>query len=163
MERSMNGVLRGLLAVLPAVALAQQDSIRVENAWSRAAMQGGTGVVYLAITDNGAPDRLMSVSTPVAAKAELHESFTEQGVAKLRAVPALPVTHDKPVTFEPGGYHIMLVSLKQALKEGDSFPVTLDFEHAGQLTATVTVRGIRSGMSVGHDAMGGMKMPDKTQ
>jgi copper(I)-binding protein len=167
MGHSMNGVLRavmrGLLVVLPAVALAQQSGIRIEQAWSRAAMQDGTGVVYLTITDNGAPDRLVSVSTPVAAKAELHESFTEQGVAKMRAVPALPVTPDKPVTFEPGGYHIMLVSLKQALKEGDSFPVTLDFEHAGQLTATVTVRGMRSGMPVGHDAMGGMKMPDKTQ
>ena len=115
-------VLCGLLPVVPIVALAQQDGIRVENAWSRVAMQGGTGVVYLTITDSGAPDRLMSIAAPVAAKAELHESFTEHGVAKMRAVAALPVVPGTPVTLAPGGYHIMLMGLKQPLKEGDSFP-----------------------------------------
>jgi copper(I)-binding protein len=48
--------------------------------------------------------------------------------------------------------------LKQALKEGDSFPVTLSFEHAGQITATVTVQKT-GGMPKGHDSMGGMSMP----
>ena len=52
------GLLRGLLLAVPIMAMAQQDGIRVENAWSRVAMQGGTGVVYLTITDSGAPDRL---------------------------------------------------------------------------------------------------------
>ena len=77
-------MLRGLLPVVPIMAMAQQDGIRVENAWSRVAMQGGTGVVYLTITDSGAPDRLVSIAAPVAAKAELHKLFTEQGVAKMR-------------------------------------------------------------------------------
>src|SRR6185312_14536299 len=99
-------VLCGLLPVVPIVAVAQQDGIRVENAWSRVAMQGGTGVVYLTITDSGAPDRLMSIAAPVAAKAELHESFTEQEVAKMRSVAALPVAPGTPVTLAPGGYHI---------------------------------------------------------
>ena len=133
-------MLCGLLLAVPIVALAQQNGIRVENAWSRVAMQGGTGVVYLTITDSGAPDRLMSIAAPVAAKAELHESFTEHGVAKMRAVAALPVVQGKPVTLAPGGYHIMLMGLKQPLRQGDSFPVTLSFEQSGQVTATVTVR-----------------------
>ena len=84
MNVMLRWVLCGLLPVVPIVAMAQQDGIRVENAWSRVAMQGGTGVVYLTITDSGAPDRLMSIAAPVAAKAELHESFTEHGVAKMR-------------------------------------------------------------------------------
>ncbi len=45
-----------------------------------------------------------------------------------------------PVTLAPGGYHIMLMGLKQPLKEGDSFPVTLGFQGSGQVTSTVTVR-----------------------
>src|ERR1700704_5761757 len=108
----MNGMVRwvlcGLLPVVPIVAMAQQDGIRVENAWSRVAMPGGTGVVYLTITDSGAPDRLMSIDAPVAAKAELHESFTEHGVAKMRGVATLPVAPGAPVTLAPGGRHIML-------------------------------------------------------
>ena len=154
--------LRGLLCLAPAVALAQQSDIRIENAWSRAAMAGRTGVVYLTITDTGAPDRLTGVASPVATKADLHESFTEQGVAKMRAVAALPVTSGKSVTLAPGGYHIMLMGLKQELKQGDSFPVTLSFERSGPVTATVTVGQPAGGMPMGHDAMGGMHMQGKT-
>ncbi len=157
--------MKALLAVLlalPAAALAQQDGISVENAWSRAAMQGGTGVVYMTITDQGGPDRLLSISAPVAAKAELHESFSQQGVAKMREVAALPITPAEPVTLAPGGYHIMLMGLKQPLKEGDSFPVTLHFEHAGAIGATVVVRGMRGEMSHGQAGMGGMAMPGRS-
>ena len=163
MKVMVRWVLYGLLPVVPIVAMAQQDGIRVENAWSRVAMQGGTGVVYLTITDSGAPDRLMSIAAPVAAKAELHESFTEHGVAKMRGVATLPVVPGMPVTLAPGGHHIMLMGLKQQLKDGDSFPVTLSFEHSGQVTAMVTVRRMGGAVSAGHDGMGGMTMPGRTQ
>jgi periplasmic copper chaperone A len=159
MSRLSVRLLCSVLVVMPAIALAQQNGMRVENAWSRAAMQGRTGVVYLTIVDDGAADRLTSIATPVAAKAELHESFTENGVAKMRAVGALPVAQGNKVTLAPGGYHIMLMNLKQPLRQGDAFPVTLNFEKAGQVTATVTVQKAGGSMPMGHDAMGGMNMP----
>jgi copper(I)-binding protein len=45
----------------------------------------------------------------------------------------------KPVVLAPGGYHIMLMGLKQPLKQGDAFPITLNFANAGPVTAQVTV------------------------
>ncbi len=144
-----------LLFAVPVVALAAQNGIDIEDAWSRVAMQGGTGVVYLTITDIGTPDRLVSITAPVATTAELHESFSEQGVSKMRAVTGLAVAPGKPTMLAPGGYHIMLMGLKQPLKEGDSFPVTLSFEHSGPITATVAVRGMHGGMQ-SHETMGGM-------
>ena len=159
MSRLSVRLLSSVLVVMPAIALAQQKGMRVENAWSRAAMQGRTGVVYLTIVDDGAADRLTSIATPVAAKAELHESFTENGVAKMRAVGALPVAQGNKVTLAPGGYHIMLMNLKQPLRQGDAFPVTLNFEKAGQVTATITVQKAGGSMPMGHDATGGMNMP----
>ena len=133
------------LAVVPLLGNAQQPGVKVENAWSRTALQGGTGVIYLTIIDSGAPDRLVAISAPVAAKAELHESFTEQGIAKMRGMLALSLASGGTVTLAPGGYHIMLMDLKQSLRDGDSFPVTLNFEHAGPITATVTVRRVGRG------------------
>jgi copper(I)-binding protein len=150
------------LMAVPAIALAQQNGIRVENAWSRPALQGRTGVVYLTVTDDGAADRLTSIASSVAAKAELHESFNENGVAKMRGVAALPVAQGKQLTLAPNGYHIMLMGLKQPLKQGDTFPITLGFANAGQVTATVTVQKSGGDMSAGHDAMGGMAMPGKS-
>ncbi len=153
-------VIGTMLFAVPAIALAQQSGIQIENAWSRVAMAGRTGVVYLTITDTGAPDKLLAVASPIATKADLHESFSDNGVAKMRDVAALPVQAGKPVTLSPGGYHIMLMGLKQPLQQGDTFPVTLNFEKAGQVTTTVTVQKSASAMPMGHGAMGGMNMPD---
>jgi copper(I)-binding protein len=151
-------VLTALLLAAPMSVLAQQAGITVENAWSRAAMQGRTGVVYLTITDAGAPDRLSSAASPVAGQAELHESFTENGVAKMRAVAALPLAPGQSVMLSPGGYHIMLMGLKHELKPGETFPITLNFDNAGAITATVTVQKAGAVMPMGHDSMGGMNM-----
>jgi len=55
----------------------------------------------------------------------VHQSIVDGGVMKMRPVASLPIESDKPMTLAPGGYHIMLSGLKQALKQGDSFPITL--------------------------------------
>jgi copper(I)-binding protein len=124
---------------LPLAALAGTNDIKVENAWSRAAMVGHTGIVYLTITDTGAADRLTAVSTPVAQTAQVHQSFSENGVMKMRPVAALPVAPGKPITLSPDGYHVMLMGLKQPLVEGESFPLTLTFEHAPLVIVPVQV------------------------
>lgn len=146
-------LLAALLAASP--ALAQQRGITIEHAWSRPAMVGRVGVAYLTITDSGPPDQLVGASSPIAARAELHQSATEHGVATMRAVQALPVAPGKPAVLAPGGYHLMLLDLKQPLAQGQSFPLTLDFAKAGAVTTTVTVAGF--GTKSGGD-MGGMHM-----
>lgn len=153
MQRSI--ILAGPLAVAM-VGLALAADIRVENAWSRPALAGRTGVVYLTVQDAGAPDKLTGASTPIASQAQLHESFVDHGVAKMRAVQSLPIAPDKPVMLAPNGYHIMLLGLTQALKPGDTFPVTLTFANAGPVVATVMVQGTGNAMS--HSDMSGMSM-----
>ena len=135
----MRPLLAAVLIAMPLAAFADEAGIQVDHVWSRAAMAGHEGVVYLTITDTGTPDTLTGITTPVAAKADLHESIDDHGVMKMRPVASLPIEPGKPVTLAPGGYHIMLMGLKQALKQGDSFPVTLSFAKAGQVTATATV------------------------
>jgi copper(I)-binding protein len=138
-------------------ASADQNGIAVTDAWSRAAMAGRTGVVYLTITDTGAPDRLTGASTPIATTATVHESFDDHGVMKMRPVAAVPVQPGKPVMLAPGGYHIMLEGLKQPLQPGQTFPVTLTFANAGQVMTTATVQ--KAGAAADHGSMGSMTMP----
>jgi hypothetical protein len=131
--------------------------IVVDHVWSRAAMAGRTGVVYLTITATGSTDTLVSISSPVASKAELHESYDDAGVMKMRAVGPLSVAPGKPIVLQPGGYHIMLIDLVHALKQGDSFPITLRFAKAGAVTVTAMVA--KAGASqMPSDSMPGMKM-----
>jgi copper(I)-binding protein len=136
----------------PSAASAQGAPITIDHVWSRAAMAGRVGVVYLTIIASGSPDALTGVSSPIAPKAELHESYNDNGVEKMRPVASLPVTPGTPVMLKPGGYHIMLVGLMRALNAGDSFPVTLRFAKAGAITVTAMVE------KAGASSMPGMKM-----
>ena len=150
---SAYGALLAATMLFGPAALAQQGGINVDQAWSRAAAAGRTGVVYLTVTDTGTPDRLIAAASPVAAHAELHESFTEQGIMKMRPVAGLPIEAGRPIALTPGGYHIMLMQLTKPLADGDRFPLTLTFEKAGAVTATVTVS--KSGPAPMHHHTGG--------
>lgn len=130
--------------------------ITVTDAWSRATPPSATtAAIYFTITDTGAPDSLVSVSTPAAASATAHQSQMVNGMMQMRPVDAVPVDSHAPVKFAPNGYHVMLEGLKQPLKAGDHFPVTLNFTHAGAVTTTVTVQALgaappMAGMDMGH-------------
>ena len=129
-----------LLLALPIAAHAQDPALKVDHVWSRAAMAGREGAVYLTITNAGPTDTLTGVSTPVAASADVHETINDHGIMKMRPVAKLPIPQGQSVTLKPGSYHIMLMDLKQPLKQGDSFPVTLTFATVGTVTATATVQ-----------------------
>jgi copper(I)-binding protein len=122
---------------------AQQAGVHVESPWSRAALQGHTGAIYLTVTNTGPADQLTGIASPVAERAEVHESFQDHGVMKMRPVASLPVAPGQPIRLTPGGYHIMLMDLKKPLNPGDHVPVTLTFEKAGpvQVEAIVAKAG----------------------
>jgi periplasmic copper chaperone A len=121
-------------------AATEGSGISLNHVWARAtAGSTTTAAAYFTVTNKGEPDHLVSVSTPIAATAELHETINDNGVMKMRPVPPIALETDKPVTLRPGGYHVMLTRLVSPLKVGDSFPLTLTFEHAQPITVTVNV------------------------
>ena len=122
----------------------------VDHAWSRAALADRTGVVYLSMMAMGGADRLLGAQTPIAERVELHESFQSEGISRMRPVEAIPIAAGATVTLEPGGLHMMLISLHLALKPGNSFPLTLRFEKAGTVETTVKV-GNAAGMGMKMD------------
>ena len=127
-------------ALLLLVAAGDPSPVHVDHAWARPTPGGSTnGAAFLTITDTGAPDRLTGVSTPIAERAELHETTMDGTVMKMRALDGVTLTPGAPVVLAPGGKHIMLLGLKAPLLAGDTFPLTLRFEHATQVTVTVTV------------------------
>jgi copper(I)-binding protein len=153
-----------VLLALGTLTTAQADdmSLTASNAWSRpTASAAMAGVVYLTITDHGAPTKLVSVATPIAALAEMHQSLEQNGMMEMLPVKALPIAPGAPITFSPDGYHIMLTGLTQTLSAGQSFPLTLTFANGSKVSTTVIVRPMEAGAMpngmVG-GGMGGMKM-----
>lgn len=107
-----------------------QSNVKVEDAWVRGtvAQQKSTGAFMRLTAQKDV--RLVSVSSPVAGVTEVHEMAMDKDVMRMRAVPALPLPAGKAVELKPGGYHVMLLDLKGAVKAGDTVPLTLVFEDA---------------------------------
>lgn len=158
MRKIVHACICALALSLPSLsAVAQQGGgIAVEHPWARATA-GDTGAAYFSIVNKGASsDRLLSASTPVAQSASLHQSKVENGVMMMRPLPPLEVAPGKSAALKPGADHLMLMGLKHPLKQGESFPLTLHFEKAGDVQVAVKVE---SAGAMGAEAdHGGMQM-----
>jgi len=143
-------ILSAVLALSASPALACETftvgDLTVEHAWSRPTIGANRpGVFYVEITNAGATDdALIGIATPAAGMPMLHESVVTDGVASMPHAMSIPVPAGQTVDLSPGGYHGMLMGLTAALKEGDSFPVTLTFETAGEVTVDVDVLSMRA-------------------
>lgn len=94
---------------------------------------------YITLTASQA-DRLISVSTPLAATAEVHEMKTEGGIMQMGVLTGgLPLPAGEAVGLAPGGNHIMLTGVKIPLAAGDTVALTLTFEKAATLVVQATV------------------------
>jgi copper(I)-binding protein len=148
-------VIAGCLLIAGAAA-AQPGQIDVKDAWARATPgKAENGAAYVTIVSPTA-DRLVSVSSPAAKKAGLHSMTMDGGVMKMRPLAGVDVPANEPVTLKPGGTHIMLQGLNEPLQAGKSFPLTLNFEKAGQREVEVAVE--KPG-AMGPEGHAGMQMP----
>lgn len=136
---SFSFVRAAVPALLLAVAGPVLAQVTVTAPWVRAtvAQQKSTGAFMQ--LQSPAAVKLVSVSTPVAGVAEVHEMAMDGQVMRMRAVPALDLPAGKAVELKPGGYHVMLMELKAPVKEGDQIPLTLVFEGADKKRETVQV------------------------
>ncbi len=123
-------------ALVATQALAE---VTVTEAWVRGtvATQKATGAFMKIRSSDDA--KLVAAASPAATIVEVHEMAIKDNVMTMRAVDALPLPAGKTVELKPGGLHIMFIGLKAPLKKGDSFPLKLKFEKAGEVTVQVSV------------------------
>jgi hypothetical protein len=128
-------------ALLALAALPSHAQTTVKDPWVRGtvAQQKATGLFAQITSASGG--KLVAASSPVAGLVEIHEMALEGNVMKMRALPAgLDLPAGKTVELKPGGYHVMLMDLKQQLKEGDTVPVTLVIEGKDGKKETLEVK-----------------------
>jgi copper(I)-binding protein len=135
--------MRSLLFALLFLSTSAFAQVQVEKPWTRATAPGAqVAGGYMLIRNGGAADRLVSASSPAAAKVELHVHVHDNGVMKMREVPAYDVPAKGSFELKPGGAHLMFMQIRQPFREGDKVPVTLRFEKAGEVKAEFAVGGL---------------------
>jgi copper(I)-binding protein len=133
-----------------------QVPVRVEGAWARATPPGAkVGGAFVTLINTGdAADRLVSASSGIAERVELHTHIMDGDVMRMREVEGgIPLSPGETVRLQPGGFHIMLLGLKQGLAAGSRFPLTLTFEKAGSVQVDVPVEAMGSMGPGGHAGM----------
>ncbi len=119
-------------AAILAASSAAAANIAVSDAWARATMPGQpVSAAYMQIKSD-ADAKLVGVSSPAVPDVAVHEMKMENGVMSMREVKAIDLPKGKTVTLEPGGYHIMLMNLKQPIAAGQMIPLVLVVESAGK-------------------------------
>jgi copper(I)-binding protein len=120
-------------------------SLSLTDLWTRATPPGApTAAGYLTIANNGSEaDTLVSVASPDAASGALHVMEVKDGVMSMHEVEGgIAIPAGGSVTLAPNGLHIMFVTLKEPLKEGGKFPVTLTFAKAGKVDTFLHIKAI---------------------
>lgn len=148
---TMGGTDKGAAAAAMAKPVASIGDIAIAAPFARATPVKVGGAFMLLKNSGKADDKLIKAASPVAEHVEIHEHVMEGGAMRMRPVDGVPVPAGQMAELQPGGYHVMLIGLKQPLKEGGHFPLTLTFEKAGTVTIEVPILkpGATSAMPMG--------------
>lgn len=120
---------------------AQESNITITNEWARPILVAGRpGGAYFHIENTGSvADKLVSVTSPISPRLEIHEHTMKDGVMRMSEVDFLEIEAGGNVELKPGGYHIMIFETATKYAEGDQIELTLNFENAGSITKTFNV------------------------
>jgi copper(I)-binding protein len=131
---------KAFAAALVFLAGAAQASVTATEAWVRGTVpaQKTTGAFVTLHSSEGA--RLVGVTTPAAASAEIHASGEAHGVMHMHALDSVDLPAGQRVELKPGGFHIMLVNLTRPLAAGEQVPLTLTVEDRKGRRSRVEVR-----------------------
>jgi copper(I)-binding protein len=119
--------------------IAAVGDLEIVQAFARAVELGGAAYFTIENT-GGTDDALIEAASDVARRVELHETVTEEGMHKMQAVEEIAVPAGGEAILEPGGYHVMLIDLKEEQEVGDTFEITLTFREAGSVDLEIEVR-----------------------
>ena len=142
------------IAALMCAAQAWAAEVKVTGAWARATAPGQSGAVLQFSITSAEDAYLVGIASPVAGAVEMHSMALENGVMKMRPITSLPLPAGKQVDLASSGNHVMLLKLKQPLKEGDTVPVTLTVKftdaHKEKINVKAEVRAL-TGSSESHE------------
>jgi copper(I)-binding protein len=135
--------MRSLLLLLSLVSLSAIAEVEVRDAWSRATTPGmPMGAIYAEFRNTGGRDMgVDSIKTSVAKLAEIHESVEIDGMMRMREIVPFTIPAGETVKLQPGGKHIMLMGLKNALREGQKARIEITLTDGKQIQVDFVVGG----------------------
>lgn len=118
-----------------------QAHMRIDHPWSRLAPSSSNVIAgYFQLKNNSTEaDYLISASSPIADRVEMHKHMMQNDMMVMKKLHKVKIAPLKTITFKPGGLHLMIFNPKYIPKQGENFPLLLNFKHAGKVTVNVAI------------------------
>ena len=128
-----------LILLFPLLSCGRSAKLDVKDAWTRDTIgRTANAAIFMTITSEQA-DRLIRASTPIAKKTDLMTISDGNGAMEMKFLKGIDIPANEPVSLNSGGLHVWLADLKLPLRAGQTFPLFLKFEKAGQRRIIVSV------------------------
>jgi periplasmic copper chaperone A len=145
----MSTPVRMVFAALCLASVACSAQVTVDAPWVRGTVAGQSATGAFMDLKSGSDLTLVGAASPIAGTVQVHAMEMHDGMMHMHGVERLPLPAGKTVRLAPGGYHLMLMDLKQPLADGDSVPISLTFEDASRNKQTLEVNAPVRGLGVG--------------
>ena len=119
---------------------AKIGSISIDDVWARTGQPGQVSAAYMDVKNKGAADKIVSANCDCAKATELHDVKMVDGAMKMVPVTGMDVPANGELKLKPGAYHIMLIGLNRPLVAGETLPIKIKFEKAGEVTVQAKVK-----------------------
>jgi periplasmic copper chaperone A len=140
MKSATNALILSAAALL--LAPSAHAQVTVKDPWVRATVPAAKASGAFMQLQSAQDARLVEVRSPVAGVVEIHQMSMDNGMMKMAAVDGIDLPAGKTVPLASGGYHVMLMQLKQQMKEGDTVPLTLVVRKKDRKLETVEVKAL---------------------
>jgi copper(I)-binding protein len=127
---------------------AKVGNLSIDDVWARTGQPGQVSAAYFEVKNKGAADKIVSANCDCAKSTELHNVKMIDGAMKMYQVQAMDIPADGELKLKPGSYHIMLIGLNRPLVAGETLPIKVKFEKAGEVTLQAKVKD--KGAHAGH-------------
>lgn len=127
---------------------AKVGNLSIDDVWARTGQPGQVSAAYFEVKNKGAADKIVSANCDCAKATELHNVKMIDGSMKMYQVQAMDIPADGELKLKPGSYHIMLIGLNRPLVAGETLPIKVKFEKAGEVTLQAKVKD--KGAPAGH-------------
>ena len=111
----------------------------MKDAWARDTVGSTANAAVFMTIASPAADRLTAASASIAKTTDLMTMQGGSSAMEMSYLQGIDIPAGNPVSLNPTGLHIWLADLKQPLKAGQTFPLTLQFRNSGRREITVTV------------------------
>ena len=130
-----------VIILLLSIVYLISPQVKIEKAWMLPANKGMNAALYFDIKNLSSKDyELVDVSSGITKVVQIHETYKQGDNLGMRKVESITIKGKTTFHLSPGGFHVMVIRLKENLKLGDKKEFILTFKNHEKIKIMAQVK-----------------------